>query len=447
MNKTIIFTFFNLCLIISKTHAETVDIQLTPQFWTFELISNPLFSGEVKLQTGERNLSRKLRVLLTDKKHAEALNLLKDVNNAIASAALLQLKGQVALQLNEFDLAKTAFEFAVNKENTLLSSYRGLAIINLKEKNNKKALTNLQKVVALGGQDAEVFAQLGYLHLQLKSPWSAVAGYRQALLLRPDNKAWQQGLLYSLIASQSYNEATALLSELLNKQPDNSELWLQHAQLSLRQMNEKEALASMEIALRLGNKQARNYLLTAQLHLKEGSANRAVSLFKQTLNLDKGYVEQITEATAYLIQNEQFELLKPLLKMLVTTSTSYSNTVQSDILVLQAQMVNEKQPEKMLQLLSQAVNKNPNNGFALIELAQAYYNKKQLIKAKMYFIRAGTHPRFFEQSLIAQSQIAIDQYDYQTAVTHLRNALKRNPNRHQLKHNIKQLENLMNNKI
>jgi tetratricopeptide (TPR) repeat protein len=447
MKKTIIFAFFTLSLTLSKVQATTVDIKLSPQFWTFELVSNPLFSGDVKLKPEERNLSKELRPLLASKSYEEALNLLTNVNHTIASAALLQLKGQVALQLNKFDLAKTAFELAVSKESALLSSHRGLAIINLKEKNNEQALVNLQKVVALGGQDGEVFAQLGYLHLQLKSPWSAVAGYRQALLLRPNNKAWQQGLLYSLVASQSYNEATALLSELLNKQPDNGDLWLHHAQLSLQQLNEKDALSSMEIALRLGNKQARNYLLAAQLHLKEGSAKRAVALFKQTLKLDTNYVKEITEATAYLIQDEQFELLRPLLKLLVTTSKNYSKSVQSNILVLQAQVVSEKQPEKALGLLSQAVSKNPNNGLALIELARAYYNKKQLIKANMYFIRAGSHAKYIEQSLIAQSQIAIEQYDYQSAVVHLRNAFKRNPSRQELMHNIKQLENLMRNQI
>lgn len=454
------FSFtFSLALIFVITLATTlgmgkvqaqiqiVDVQLTQQFWTFELASNPLFTGKVKLKPEERSLSRKLKPLLANKEYKEALNFLKKVNNDLASAALLQLKGQVGLQLNQFDLAKVAFELAVNKESGLLSSYRGLAIIHLKEKNNEKALINLQKVVALGGQDAEVFSQLAYLHLQLKSPWSAVAGYRQALLLKPNNKAWQQGLLYSLIASQSYNEATALLSELLNKQSDNGELWLHHAQLSLQQMNQQDALSSMEVALRLGNKQARNYLLAAQLHLKEGSAKRAVSLFTQTLALDKAYVKEVTEATAYLIQEEQFELLKPLLATLVKSSSNYSNKVQSDILVLQAQATNNKQPEKTIKLLLQAVDKNPNNGLALIELAQAYYTKKQLIKASMYFIRAATNPKFAEQSLIAQSQIAIDQYDYQTAVVHLRKAFIRNPSRHELRRNIKQLENLISKQI
>lgn len=453
MKKTFIFTLiaFNLGFSLSMTkvqaQTQTVDVQLTQQFWTFELVSNPLFTGKVKLKPEERSLSRKLKPLLANKEYKAALNLLKNINNDLASAALLQLKGQVGLQLNQFDLAKKSFELAVNKENGLLSSYRGLAIINLKEKNNEEALINLQKVVALGGQDAEVFSQLAYLHLQLKSPWSAVAGYRQALLLKPNNKAWQQGLLYSLIASHSYNEATALLSELLNKQPENGDLWLHHAQLSLQQMNQQDALSSIEVALRLGNKQARNYLLAAQLHLKEGSAKRAVSLFTQTLKLDKAYIKEVTQASAYLIQNEQFELLKPLLAMLVKSSSNYSDKVQSDILVLQAQSTNNKQSEKMITLLSQAVNKNPNNGLALIELAQAYYTKKQLTKANMYFVRAATHPRFVEQSLIAQSQIAIDQYDYQTAVVHLRKAFKRNPSRHELRRNIRQLENLISKQI
>jgi len=102
----------------------------------------------------------------------------------------------VALQLNQYALATTAFELAVSKNNTFIK-LSWFSIIHLKEKNNEKALSNLQQVVALGGQDGEVFSQLAYLHLQLKSPWSAVVGYRQALLLNPYNKAWQQGLLYA----------------------------------------------------------------------------------------------------------------------------------------------------------------------------------------------------------------------------------------------------------
>jgi len=65
----------------------------------------------------------------------------------------------------------------------------------------------------------------------------------------------------------------------------------------------------------------------------------------------------------------------------------------------------------------------------------------------MYFIRAGTQPQFLEQSLIAQAQIAIDQYDYKSAVVHLKNAFQHNPSRHELMRNIKQLESLISNQI
>jgi len=94
-----------------------------------------------------------------------------------------------------------------------------------------------------------------------------------------------------------------------------------------------------------------------------------VSLFNKTLALDNIYVKEVTEATAYLIQDEQFKLLQPLLSTLMKDSQNYSNNIQSDILVLQAKMINKSQFEKSIKLLSTAVSLNPNNGRALIELA------------------------------------------------------------------------------
>jgi len=63
------FTLIYLSLALVKAHAEFVDVRLAQQFWTFELLSSPLFTGNVKLKPEKRNLSNKLKPLLTNKKY------------------------------------------------------------------------------------------------------------------------------------------------------------------------------------------------------------------------------------------------------------------------------------------------------------------------------------------------------------------------------------------
>src|SRR5690606_28380075 len=101
--------------------------------------------------------------------------------------------------------------------------------------------------------EALIHGQLAYLNLTLYGPFSAISEYQQAMALEPDNIQWQQGLLAALTQAKMYEAAEALLQDLLAKRPTAADLWLNQAALALHQNEFQQALASLEMAILLGD--------------------------------------------------------------------------------------------------------------------------------------------------------------------------------------------------
>ncbi len=66
-----------------------------------------------------------------------------------------------------------------------------------------------------------------------------------------------------------YPAAQALLSELIAKHPNDHKLWLNQAILKLKLNNNEETLASLEMAILLGNEQQSNYKIAKKIRDEE----------------------------------------------------------------------------------------------------------------------------------------------------------------------------------
>jgi predicted Zn-dependent protease len=185
------------------------------------------------------------------------------------------MSGQVYLAANQTEKAETILKKILLTAPNLVIAHRSLAALYLQNKQLDKAQFHLTKTIENGVQDPQFFGQLAYINLNQGHPWSAIAGYQQALLLQPNNQQWKQGLLYALQQAGNHQSALNMVDELLNKQPTDKNLWLQRAQINLSIGNKHKALSSMEMALRYGEKKSDNLLSTAQLHLSAGSMSRA----------------------------------------------------------------------------------------------------------------------------------------------------------------------------
>lgn len=443
----------------------SIKIKQLKPVWTMTAGSDPLSQRDAKLLPAEQSLAHTLRPLLNKKDYQGALTAIEMAQKEdykpepllTLSPALLQVKGQIHLSLEQDEQAKKSFISAINLLPDFIRAHKSLAVIYIKQENYTQARTHLVKTITLGEGDAQLFGYLGYINLQLSTPWSAIAAYEQALLLEPDNEQWQQGLLYSLITAEANQAAKAMLNEMLQKNPNDISLWLQRSRISLDDNMPMDALTSMEMAIRLGNNDADNLIATAQLHLNYGSVSRAANLMSRLLvqwNKNKTsytvknseHFDAIESSIAWLVYEKHWEEAKLLLKHTKKFNHQLTYLQQSQLKLHTARLPG-KTRKQITKLFEDAIQLAPTNGQILIALAEHYQEYKDYTQAQLLFVRAATLPLFAERAYIGHAQVFIELKDYEEAAKLLRKALKLNPSRQDLVHNINLLDRMNNDQI
>jgi tetratricopeptide (TPR) repeat protein len=443
----------------------SIQIEQMPPVWVMPAGSDPLSQRDAKLLPEEQNLALTLRPLLNVKDYSGALNAIELAKREnyepepllALSPALLQVQGQIHLSLSQDEKAKQSFLAAINLMPDFIRAHKSLAVIYIKQEQYKQARKHLVKTITLGEGDAQLFGYLGYINLQLSTPWSAISAYEQALLLEPENSQWLQGLLYGLITAKDTHAAKAMLNEMLQKNPKDISLWLQRSRISLDDNTPLDALTSMEMAIRLGNNDADNLISTAQLHLNYGSVSRAADLMtgllKQwqtkatpytTKNTD--HFNAIESVIGWLVYEKHWEEAKSLLKYSKNFTKKLTHLQQSQLKLHTAKLPG-KTTKQITRLFEQAIQLAPTNGQTLIALAEHYQKNKDYTQAQLLFVRAASLPNFAERAYIGHAQVFIDLKNYQQAAIMLRKAIKLNPSRQDLLQNISLLDRMNNNQI
>ena len=419
----ILFTLLS-CACASFGYAQSVtnntnfiNVELSPPNFTFELSNVIAPINGVKLSPNEFNLSKKIKPLLNEKQFLQAITLL-EANDNKKSTALLLMTGQVYLAATQIKKAEKTLLNVLNQSPNLTSVHRTLAALYLQEKKLTKAQHHLSESIKNGVQDPQFFGQLAYINLNQNSPWSAISGYQQALLLEPDNIQWKQGLLYALQRAGNNQAALNMVDELINTNPTDRKLWLQRAQITLVTNDHAKALTSMEMALRYGESKANNLLSTAQLHLAQGSMARAADLLIEITKKNLQAFSQVEPAITWLISEGEYQQASRIL-----ASIKQVNKLAKDQQSLYyATLGSTQESSNMAQAVKhfkKSLALNPNQASMLVKLAQHYQHNEQFSRAQLYFQRAEVFPQFAKQSLAGLAQLALDQQQYSKAIGYL----------------------------
>jgi tetratricopeptide (TPR) repeat protein len=456
-----------------------VTLAVKDTHWALAIDNQLLSPLEAELSPYEKGFSRQVNPLLAGKQYQKVADLFNDRLIENDSAALLLLRGQIFLLLKKDVEAERAFTTALQKMSDLVKAHQGLSLLYMQQQHYKKAQRHLIRTIELGHADEQIYGQLAFIHVKSHQPWSAIAAYRQALMLAPEQRQYQQGLLFSLISAGDFSQAIILLDELINKQPDNAQLWLQRGQIALQKFDNVQALVSIEIALKLSPKDTSNQLLAAQLHLVQGSSERAVSLVEQAVKQYSAKysaqpLQQVTESSmssgsvksqqeiakvmlqtlAWLVDKQQWSLAsefvetsKKLLGVNSKNDMTYSFLTQDQAAlfsVYTAQLSLEKGNVKQaMASLKNALKVNPTLGDALLSLANLYKKQQQFTQARLMYVRAQALPDYQFTAWLGLAQIEIDTNNYKTALVLLKKALRTQPSRQDLAVNIRALEKLV----
>lgn len=429
---------------VTQAQANQVSVTLDPPAWAFKADTVIIPNHEARLAPQEQSLAEQLKPLLAKADYQGAANVLESYKNITKSAALWQLTGQVYVALEQYPKAEGALLTALKQAPGLSRSHRSLAVIHLQQKNYNKAHFHIGQAIALGHHDAQLFGQLAYINMQNQQPWAAVSGYQRALLLEPNNQQWQQGLMASLIQSQQFSAAHALVMDLIAEDETNANLWLRRGQIALNLQQFEQALSSFEMALRLGDTQVGNRLLTAQLHIQHGSVARASLLLKDVLRQDALQFSQLHSTFAWLLQHQHYDQAEQLLATIANVS-ALSVFDQSRYYAFKGQLASEKDSAKhALKWYEKSLSLDGNNGDVLLALAEHFSKRNAYSRAELYYIRAAVIGDVKEQALLGHAQLEINQQDYASAIVLLNKVLAHNPNRLDLKQNIAILQRLQN---
>jgi len=450
LNKLFVKSFCFLLMIFgfiqsSNGFTTAIDISANPPEFIFNLDNNMAPTHEVKLAPNEYDLSKKLKPLLQNKHYQQVIELLKANKNPEKSTALLLMTGQVYLALKQPKLAETNLKETLRNTPSLVRAHRTLAALYLQEKNLKSAQYHLTQAIKYGVQDPQFFGQLAYINLNQNQPWSAIAGYQQALLLQPNNIQWKQGLLFALQKAGNYQSALNMVDELLNAQPENKRLWLQRAQITLALNEQDKALVSMEMALRYGENKQSNLLSTAQLHLTTGSIARAGDLLIKIAKQTPQNFMKIEPAISWLVSDGETAHASRIMNSIVNVN-QLPTTQQSLYFLTLGNTLQESQPKQALKYFLKSLKMNPNQARVLIKLAEHYHTKQQFSRAQLYYQRAEVFPKQAKQSLAGLAQLALDQQQYSQALTYLQKLKLLSDNKQNIDKNIVIVQRLITQK-
>lgn len=428
-----------LCWVCCMAHAELAVVVPEPQL-VLEPEARPMLDREAKIDPEEFELTQRLRGPLTEGRYEEALTLLEAEAPTVTSAALDLLAAQLESVLGDYDQAVSSYESAISKLPQFTRAYAGLGTLYLILEQPEKARTHLATALSLGATDVQTYAQLGYLNLKLANAWSAVSAYQQALVLEPDNRRWQRGLLTALIASGNLASADALVGEMLGTTPAQADLWQQRANLALKRGDTETAVASLEAALRLGDENAVNRMTAAQLHLEHGSFARAAELLRENIDASAFEVAHVATLVRWLSQQNQLPYVRILLDAVGDKLSNLDRREQSAYHGMRGELaLAQGNGDAAIRAWRRALDLDGTNGDVLLSLADAYSDRRDYARAYLLYQRAETMPAVKRRAMVGRAQALIDQGDYQTALDVLRSASSAFPDSHDIEANIRSL--------
>jgi len=357
------------------------------------------------------------------------------------SATVLYLIGHAYLSLERYAPAEVALKTALMPLPDYLRVHEALGLLYIRAERYDEAQVHLVRAAELGLNTADLYGALGYINHEQNNPWGAQSAYQQALTMDHQNRNWQDGLLWALGETGQYAAALALVEQMLQYDPNDMDLWLYRAHMSLNADQRALALTSLETAIRLGDDSVANLQVCATLHLQEGSIARAIDLLKSASaeDLDFDFLDQ---SLTWLARENEWDYFRDLLAsvddgQLTDLQRSRALTRRSS---LQLHDGNRQAARASLQ---QAVDLDASNADALMSLGLAYRDERDYNRAELMFQRASAFDTYREGALVSLAQLAIDQEDFERALALLRDVVSRNPARVDLRRNVDSLESLV----
>ena len=357
------------------------------------------------------------------------------------SATVLYVIGHSYFSLQRYLPAETAFRLVLDALPNHVRAHESLGMLYLRTERYEDARVHFAALAELGRNTAPVHAATGYLEQKTHRYGAAAHAFQRALVLAPDDRSAQRGLLHALTATREHSKARALVEQLLQAEPSDPDLWRYRAQIALSADDRAVALASLETALRLGDDSVANRQTCAALHMETGSIARAVELMRgpAARGLQFSLVDQ---ALGWLANENAWDRFRELFGSV--DRAALSGTDQSRLLARRATLaLHDGNTQAASTALQEALTLDPANADALLALGQILRTQRDYGRADLVYRRASAYGAVRDSALVARVDVAIAQENFDNALTILRNGVTSSPTHADLRRNVDVLEDIV----
>lgn len=392
---------------------------------------------EPELSQEERELVRGvLEALAENNDKAAALRQIQNAITSESSAALDFIAASLNAEQGNLKTAISYYETAVEKFPSFLRAYKNGGIMKVQEGRYEAALKDLTRAVELGAVDTMTMGLLGLCYVNTSRYYSAETAYQEAIMMDPSILDWQVGLARALLQQQKYDEAIAVIDQILLEEPENEVYWSSQANAYLGKDDPETAVAIQEIVDRLGKATPESLIFMGNIYLSRGLSELALTYFERALKMDPDqeaevYVEIAEIMTARGAYQEASSVIGDIRDRL---SGSLTDEDKLRILRLQAQIaLATDQGERVIPILQELIERDPLDGQALMLLADFYSAKEDVdgyARADLYFDRATKVPEWEVRALISWARSYVSRESFRKAIPLLERAQVLNPQEH-----------------
>lgn len=396
-----------------------------------QLIGSYGFASEVepRMTPEEQAVYRDKIVPLLREDPAKAIPALTSAIKPESSAVFDFTLGNIYFQNEDLTNAVRHFESALGKFPDYRRAQKNLAFALIRDGKYREAIEPLTRTVSLGGGDGKVFGLLGFAHLNQGRYASAEGAYQQAVVFEPDNMDFKLGLVKCAVAMAKYDQALALLGELLERYPERESLWNVQANVYIQKEQPGQAALSLEMLRRLGKATPQNLFLLGDLYMTQEIQDLALASYLAAIEQDHGEnPARALRAAQVLVGRGAWEEAKELFVKIRASGGRLREADELSLLKLESKVAMASgEGTKAIETLETIIRKNPLDGEALL-LAGDYYSKNnEREKAEFRYNLAASISGSEADAYVKHAQLLAQSQKYPQALELLRKAQKVRP--------------------
>lgn len=389
------------------------------------LAESYLRGSEVEPALTQREAQSRLEVLslINEQRLKDAMARLQTLqgDNAVFDYML----GNIYFGQSKFDKAAIEYSKAVGRMSNFRRAWQNLAMAQMRNDNYDAARDAFVRVLSLGGASAQTYGLLGIMHAQLGDYVAAESAFRTVTMLEPAKESWRMMLAQTLYQQGRYAECASLCAVMLDKSPNNVDLWSMQGNAYAGMRDTKKAAENFEIVEELGGSTYDGSMLLGTIYFNDEVFGLAVDAYIRAMEKgkDRSHAPMVDIANRLAARSAYAESRRLIKSIETIYATKLDLEARTELRKMQARLAaTTGATDEQVALLKQIVADNPLDGDALIQLGRHFQEKGDAATAILRFEQAARNEKFAAEAKVLHAQLLVSQDKFTEAAPLLRQA-------------------------